>query len=63
MCLICKDLDEEKITVAEARRNLAELRVLDDVDPDHYPDIIEKIRKIQESQDNEINKNFARKKL
>lgn len=55
MCRICQDLESDKITLTEARRNLIELRMFDHIDDDHYFQVIEKINQFQELQDNQTN--------
>ena len=51
MCLICIDLDRERLTSKEARRNLGETYT--SMDKDH---VIEVLRKIWEQEDKETNK-------
>ena len=51
MCLICIDLDRERLTSKEARRNLGESYT--SIDKDH---VIEVLRKIWEQEDKETSK-------
>ena len=51
MCLICIDLDRERLTSKEARRNLGESYA--SMDKDH---VIEVLRKIWKQEDKETNK-------
>ena len=51
MCLICIDLDRERLTSKEARRNLGESYT--SMDKDH---VIEVLRKIWKQEDKETNK-------
>ena len=51
MCLICIDLDRERLTSKEARRNLGESYT--SIDKDH---VIEVLRKIWKQEDKETNK-------
>ena len=51
MCLICIDLDRERLTSKEARRNLGETYT--SMDKDH---VIEVLRKIWKQEDKEANK-------
>ena len=51
MCLICIDLDRERLTSKEARRNLGETYT--SMDKDH---VIEVLRKIWKQEDKETSK-------
>ena len=51
MCLICIDLDRERLTSKEARKNLGESYT--SMDKDH---VIEVLRKIWKQEDKETNK-------
>ena len=51
MCLICIDLNRERLTSKEARRNLGESYA--SMDKDH---VIEVLRKIWKQEDKEANK-------
>ena len=51
MCLICIDLNRERLTSKEARRNLGESYA--SMDKDH---VIEVLRKIWKQEDKETNK-------
>jgi len=43
MCLICVELTKNKLTAAEARRNMGEMRVL--IEADHRIDVLKAIWK------------------
>lgn len=45
MCIICIELEKNKITPLEARRSLAEMAF--DIDLDHFFEVEEKIQEIQ----------------
>jgi len=49
------------MTLSEARKNITELRVLDDVDADHYVEIIDIISELQKTEDEERIKSFFNK--
>ena len=61
MCLICERLKNSQMTLSEARKNITELRVLDDVDADHYVEIIDIISELQKTEDEERIKSFFNK--
>ena len=45
MCIICIDLEKNKITPLEAQRSLAEMAF--DIDLDHFLEVEEKIQEIE----------------
>lgn len=51
MCLICEKLTSNQMTLNEARKNIMELRVLDDIESDHYHEIIQAIAGLQKKED------------
>ena len=51
MCLICDKLLDNKMTLNEARKNAMELRLLDDIDTDHYNQILDIIKEFQKIED------------
>jgi hypothetical protein len=56
MCLICDHLSVDKITLSEARKNVMELRVLDDIDSDHYEQVLDLIKQFQKIEDDKKTK-------
>lgn len=58
MCLICEGLTNKTMTLDEARNNIAELRILDHIDPDHYVEIVDIIAEFQKTRDEEKIKSF-----
>lgn len=51
MCLICERLKNNQMTLSEARKNLMELRTFDDIDEDHYYNVIEIMCEFQKIED------------
>ena len=51
MCLICEKLTSNQMTLDEARKNIMELRVLDDIESNHYHEIIRIIAGLQKKED------------
>ena len=44
MCIICIDLEKERLTVQEAWRNLGEMK--NSIEPDHYEELKDEISKL-----------------
>ena len=44
MCIICIDLEKERLTVQEAWRNLGEMK--NSIDPEHYEELKDEISKL-----------------
>tara|TARA_A100001015_G_C14563617_1_gene546348 strand:+ start:230 stop:433 length:204 start_codon:yes stop_codon:yes gene_type:complete len=49
MCIICIELEKNKITPLEAQKSLAEIAF--DIDLDHFLEVEEKIQEIQNKND------------
>ena len=51
MCLVCKGLENKTMTPDEARKNIIELRIFDDIESGHYYEIIQIICELQKIED------------
>lgn len=51
MCLICDKLQNNQMTLDEARKNMMELRVLNHIKDDHYYEIVQTISELQKKKD------------
>lgn len=51
MCLICDKLQNNQMTLNEARKNMMELRILNHIKDDHYYEIVQIISEFQKKED------------